>query len=116
MAVVETAYVARELDNRGLQSETDAQEWQSALPRVTNGVEHPFDAADAEPTGHEQSMERPEHLRGALLRREEVAGDPRDVDARVVRDPAMNERFLHALVAVDQLRVLPDNGDAHAIA
>ena len=38
-----------------------------------------------------------------------------EVDADVVRDAAVDERFLHALVAVHEVRVLPDDRDAHAL-
>ena len=47
--------------------------------------------------------------------REVVARHPLDVDADVVGDAAVDERFLHALVAVGVVGVLADDGDANAL-
>ena len=40
-----------------------------------------------------------------------IARNPRYVDTDIVRDTAVNERFLHALVTVYQFGVLADHGD-----
>src|SRR5687768_624287 len=116
VGIVEATDVARELDDGRLHAEADAEERHRVLARMSDRIHHPFDAADAEPTGHEQPVVPAEDLgRGARVDKV-VAGDPVDVYADVVRDPAMDERFLYALVAVDEVGVLADDGDLHALA
>src|SRR5687768_947708 len=115
MTVFQAADVARELDDRRLHPETDAEERQRRGPGMTYGLHHAVDSTHAEAAGHQQPVERCKQLRGAGGRREVVAGEPADVHTDIVRDAAMDQRFLHALVAVDELRVLADDGDLDAI-
>src|SRR5687768_133191 len=115
MAVVEAADVAGELDDGGLHAEADAEEWYSRLARLADRLDHPLDAADAEAAGHQKSVEAAEGLRGALRPGERLAGYPGDVDADIVRDAPVNQRLEHALVAIDVVRVLADNGDSDAL-
>src|SRR5262249_26290044 len=112
---VETAHVARELDDRRLHAETDAEERHVVLAHVANGFDHSLHAANAEAAGNENTVDAGDDLRGALGVREVVAADPLNVDADVVRDAAVDERFLHALIAVDVVGVFADDRDANAV-
>src|SRR6185437_4206704 len=97
-----------------LHSQTDTKEWQSRLASGANRFHHPVDAADAEPAWHEQAVVAAENGARGLPIKKSVAVDPGDVDADVVGDAAVNERFVDTLVAVDELRVLADDRDPHA--
>src|SRR5690349_25119766 len=57
VAVVEPAPVARELDDRRLHAEADAEERQTGLARAPDRFDHALDAAHAEPAGDEQAVD-----------------------------------------------------------
>src|SRR6478672_6705495 len=115
MTVVETTDVARELDNRRLHPETDAEKRKSRGARLTDCLDHSFHAAYAEPTGNEESIDVAEHLLGAFAAREILARHPLNVDADVVGDATVNERFVDALITVGVVGVLPDDGNANTL-
>src|SRR5690349_24051644 len=100
MTVVETTDVARELDDCRLHAEADAEERKSGLARLANRFDHAFDPTHPEAAGDEESVHRAKNLRGTIGPREVLTRHPLNVDANVVGDTAMNERLLHALVAV----------------
>src|SRR5437764_1788267 len=116
MTVIEPTHVARELDDCRLHAETDAEERESRLARFANCFDHSLDAANAEATGNEKPVDRAKHLRGTIGSGEIFARHPLNVDADVVGDAAVNERFLHALVAVSVVGVLANDGDPKPFA
>src|SRR4029078_10984839 len=67
MTVVEAANVARELDDRRLHAEADAEERQARLARAANRFDHPFHAAHAEAAGNEESVDVAQALFGVLV-------------------------------------------------
>src|SRR5687767_935061 len=99
MAAVETADVARKLDDRGLHTEADAEERHSGFSCLTDRFDHPLDAPDAETARYQEPVEAAEDLHGTLVPDKCLTRDPGDVDADVVRDAAVYQRFEHALVA-----------------
>src|SRR5687768_1081695 len=109
-------HIARELDDGDLHAEADSEKRQSRLACGTDGFHHPVYAANAEATRHEQRVVSGQYLARALRVGEQVTGEPGYVHANVVGDAAMNERFTDALVGIDQLGVLADDGDSHAVA
>src|SRR6185503_1769190 len=115
VAVLETADIARELDDRRLHAETDAEERQSRLACAADGLDHAFDTAHTEASRHEEPIVTGELLGRRLLIGECLARDPSHFNTDIVRDAAVDERFEHALVAVGVLRVLADHRDADAI-
>src|SRR6202165_5635485 len=114
MAVGNPHYVSRKLDDGGLHPETNAEERQSRLARVPNSPEPSLNAPNSEAAGAQHTVNPPEQLACLLPAGEQVAREPRDFHADIIGDSAVNQRFLHALVAVDQSSVLADNGDLHA--
>jgi len=107
--------VAGELDDRALEPEADPEERELVLPRPADRLEHPLYPAHAEPAGHEQSLVGRQQLTGGLLIGEPVGGDPVDLHAAVVRDAAVHQGLVDALVAVRELGVLADHGDPHPL-
>src|SRR5918992_2656703 len=82
---------------------------------MADRLDHPLDAPHAESTRDEEPVEPAEDLPGTLRPRERFTRDPRDIDADVVGDAAVVQCLEHALVAVDVIRVLADDGDANAL-
>src|SRR4029453_9361560 len=115
MAVIETKYVARKLDDRRLHAEADAEERETCLACRADRFDHAFDSAHTETAGDKQTVICAEDLARPLARGEQVTRQPRDIDADVVADAAVYERFVNALVAVDELRVLPHHGNANPV-
>src|SRR5207245_9658799 len=67
VGVGELADVARELDDRRLQAEANAQERQLVLAGPADRLQHPLDAAYAKPAGDEQPVVGGEELTRRLL-------------------------------------------------
>src|SRR4051794_33906520 len=106
MAVIESANVARELDDRRLHAEADSEERKPRLASFANGFDHALDAPHAKTARDKQSVHVPKNPRCLIGACEVLAGHPLNIDADVVRDSAMDESFLNALVAVRIVRVL----------
>ena len=111
---VRTMLRANSID-RHLHAEADAEERQLALARHPDRLDHPLDAAHAEAARHEQPVARSERISRARASSVKRSLDSQSMSTPVVvRDAAVDERFLHALVAVHEVRVLAHDGDAHA--
>src|SRR5215204_4129735 len=115
MAVIQLEDVSRELDDGCLHAEADAEERQARLTRCANGFHHAFHAADTESARHEEAVIRAQNLARPITARKQVTREPGDVHADVIPNAAVDQGFLHALVAVHELRVLTNHGDAHAV-
>src|SRR5262245_43212323 len=105
--------VTGELDDRALHAEADPEVRNALLPRIANGLDLPFDPAIAETAGHQdaiQSLQMP--LESLPL--DPLCVHPGDLDRRLVRDAAMGQRLVEALVRVLHLDVLADHADATA--
>src|ERR1700722_5610528 len=114
VAVGEREHVAGELHDGDLHTEADAEERQPHLARRPDGLDHSVDAAHTKPAGHEEPVVTGQQTSGGRRVGEPVAADPGNVDADIVIDAAVDERLLDALVAVDELGVLANDGDADA--
>ena len=110
----QTGDMACELDDGDLHAEADSEVRNAQFACGADRLYHAFNSTHAEPTRHQQAVELAEQRACRLVIREAIAGHPRDVDARVMRDAAMDQRLLHTLVAVDEVRVLAHHGNAHA--
>ncbi len=98
--------MTRELDARELHAEADAEERDLVLARESNRRDLALGAACAEAGRDEDAVVLDERRRAELL--EILAVDVPDLDAAIVRDPAVKQRFVEALVALDELDVLAD--------
>src|SRR5712692_6528509 len=108
-------HVARELDDRRLQPETNPEERELVLARPADRLQHAFHAPYAEAPRHEEAVIRAEQLARGHLVGEALGREPLDLYAALVRDPAVYQRFVDALVAVRELGVLPHHADAHPV-
>src|SRR6185437_15285081 len=116
VAVREPDHVPGELDDRDLHAQADAEEGHASLPRAPDRFDHAVDAAHPEAARYEQPVVSAEDRPGTVPVDEAVTADPGDVDPDIVGDAAVNERLVHTLVAVHELRVLAHDGDPHAHA
>ena len=57
VGVVPPKYIARELDHGTLQTETEAEVWDSFFAGVANGVDFALDPPDPEPSGDDDPVE-----------------------------------------------------------
>ncbi len=104
--------VARRFDHRHVQAVADAEERHFALAGEFDGLDLAFGAAFAESTGHQNAM----HIfqkRSGIIALEHFAVDPVHVHAHIVGEAAMGQRLGQRLVAVLDLHVFADHGDAH---
>src|SRR5215467_948119 len=110
IGALEAADVAGVLDHHGLHAKADAEVRNLVLARVADGVDHAFDAALAEPTGHQDAIVR---IQGALRvgRRDAFGFNPVDVDLQLVRQAAVQQRFLQALVRIFVFHILAHQAD-----
>ena len=115
LACAQPANVARELDHHGLHAQADAEIRHLVLARIADGV------AACPPCRACRIRPEPECRRSApaaaahsghsqLLR-----FDPVDVHLQPVRQPAVQQRFLQALVGILVLHVLADQPDLHLV-
>ncbi len=106
----EPGEVARRLDHRHLHAEADAEIRHLALAREARRLDLAFGAALAEAAGNQDAVHRLEMLhRVALL--EDLAVEPVELDPDVIGDAAMAQRLGQRFVAVEEMRVLADDGD-----
>src|SRR5690606_30269719 len=116
VAVLDPSHVAGELDDGRLHAEADAEERKLRLTGDTTGFHHSVHAPHPAATGHQQAVVLGQDLASDFRRGEPVAGDPPDLHPNIVPDAAVDERFLHALVAVNEVRVLAHDGHLHRAA
>ena len=115
MRVIDADDIPCELDDGDLHAEADAEERHFHFPGSANGLDHAFDAAHPEPARYQQAVIPREQFVRAVSAGEQVARDPVQLHTDAARDAAVNEPLLDALVAVHEVRVLADDGDAHRI-
>ncbi len=110
IGVLEATDVAREFDHRRLHAETDSEIRYFPLARVADGRDHAFHAPLAESAGNQDAVELVEI--GRTFRPMHVLGfNPMDVHFQPVRKPAMQQRFLQALVGIFVLDVFSHQAD-----
>src|SRR2546422_5370471 len=97
VGALEAAHVARVLDDRHLHAEADTEEGNLALARVAHRLDLPLGAARAEAHRHQDRVGALHALRQPLLL-DLLRVDVSDPDAALVRDPAVRERLVQALV------------------
>jgi len=102
------ARVARELDDRALHAEADPEVRHALLARVAHGLDLALDAAVPEAARHQDAVDVGE-VGGGPVTLDVLRVDPRDVDFRLVRDPAVRECLHQALVGVLEVDVLADH-------
>ena len=113
VGAVHAADVARELDDRALHAEADAEERRPRLAGVAHSRDLALDRPRAEAAGDEDAVDAAQLL-GGLVGVERLGVDPVDLEVRAVVDGAVLERLDDGEVGVLQLHVLADDGDAHA--
>ena len=102
--------VPRELGDRDVHAEADAEVRDPALARDAAGEDLALPAARAEAARHEHAVDLVER-RDRLLVRHVLRVDPAHVHARAVVDARVLERLVHREVGVVQLHVLADERD-----
>src|SRR5581483_6558461 len=108
VGVGEPRDVARVLDGRPLEAVTDAEVGDLPLARDLRRLHHPARAAVAEAAGHEDAVRAVEQAIAAGLF-ERFGFDPLDVDLHAVREAAVVERLVQALVRIFVADVLADD-------
>src|ERR1039458_814155 len=103
---LQSAHVAREFDHQGLHAEADPEVRHLAFARELDGVEHAVDAALAEAAGHQDAVVIFQ-LPLPILASHAFGLDPIYVDLQLVRQAAMQQRFLEALIGVFVFTYLP---------
>ncbi len=114
LAPAQVGDVARELGDRHLHAETDAEVRHQVLAGVARSADLALDAADPEAAGHQDAVHLGEDLVD-LLGRERLGVDPLHVDLVVVEDAGVVERLVHREVRVGQLHVLADQRDVDLV-
>src|SRR5579864_1245850 len=114
VGALETANVARVFDHHGLHSQTDAEIRHLVLARKLDRVDHAFDAALAKSARHENAVVLLERSFG-VRRRHTFRFDPVDIHLQPVRQAAVQQRFLQALVGILVLDVLADQADGNFV-
>ena len=109
-APVEPAHVTGERDHAALQTEAQPEVRHPVLARVARGRDLAFDAAHAEPAGHDDAVETREAAFGEQPFGV-VGGDPVDDDLRAGRVAAVLQRFDDGEVRVGEVDVLADETD-----
>ena len=102
--------VARELDDRALETEAQAEVRDLVFARVVGGEDLALDAAMAEAAGHEDAGRALEAFVDVLLR-QRLRIDPADARIDLVRPGGVLERLGDREVGIRQLDVLADEGD-----
>src|ERR1035441_8289784 len=111
----EAAHIAREFDHQGLHAQADPEVRHLALAGELDGVEHAVDAALAEAAGHQDAV-YVFHEAPPALARHAFGLDPVDVDLQLVRQAAMQQGFLEALVGVFVFGILAHQRDGNLAA
>ena len=104
--------VAGAFDDGHLHAEADAEEGDVALAGETHGFDFADGAALAEAAGDEDAVHAVKLLHGVGLL-EDFGIDPVELDFDVVGDAAMGEGLGQGFIAVEQIGVFADDGDAH---
>ncbi len=104
-------HVAGRLDHHALQAQAQPQRRDRVHPRVTQRLDLPLDAADAETTRHEHAVDAIQCGCGGLHRRAGIRGHPADLHPGVHREATRAQRFGHRQVGVRQVDVLADDRD-----
>src|SRR6202142_3039762 len=107
----EAAHITGELDHQHLHAQADAEIRHLALAGETDRLDHAFAAALAETARDQDAVEGVERLDAARLLGELLGVDPVDPNLHVVRQAAVEQRFLQALVGILVLGVLAHQGD-----
>ena len=110
IGVRQARHVARELDGRPLEPVADAEVRNAPLARDLGRLHHAARAAVAEPARHEDAVGIVEQRRAAWLL-ERFGLDPFEIDLQPMREAAVIERFVEALVGILVADVLADDVD-----
>ncbi len=105
----------RELGDRDVHAEADAEVRDAPLARDPAGEDLPLPAARAEAAGDEHAVDALEQL-GRLVVRHVLGVDPAHADRAAVVEPGVLERLVHREVGVLELHVLADERDLDDVA
>ena len=112
--VLEPADVAGELDDRAVQTETQTEERDPVLTRVSRGLDLAGNAAHPEPAGHDDAVEIVQATVGEQSFGV-VGRDPVDQHVGAARVAAVLQRLDDREVRVGQVDVLADEPDVHVV-
>ena len=110
----QAADVARELDDRAVEAETQAEERQAVFPGEAGGSDLAFDAPEPEAARDHDPVEVLESPFGEQALGV-VRGDPVDQHPSRARVAAVAERLGDGQVGVGKVHVLADQADAHLL-
>src|SRR5262249_33103451 len=113
--VLEVRDAARELDDRELHPEADTEEGNLVRARVADRLDLAFGAAVAEAARDQDRVDVGEELFRAVAL-DLLGVDVLEIDPHVVREPAVDERFVERLVRVLEVNVFADDADLHRAA
>ena len=104
--------VTRGFNHRHVQAVADAEERNFSFTGETHRADLAFGTALAEAAGHQYAVDIFEEA-GGVVALEHFAVDPVQMDFHIIGQAAMGQRLGQRLVAVLDLHVLADHGDAH---
>ena len=99
-----------EVDDGALHAEADSEKRQLSFPGIANRLHFAFDAAFPEASGNNQGVKACQQTIGAFLL-DVLTFDRLYADLGLVRDPAMIECLVDALVGIPVFGVLADEGN-----
>jgi hypothetical protein len=114
IGVLQARHVPGVLDGRPLEAVADAEVGDAALARNLRRFHHAARAAVAEAARHQDALGVVEQ-RFAARRLERLGLDPLDVDLEPLREPAVVQRFVEALVGVLVADILADDVDRQIV-
>src|ERR1017187_2043109 len=114
IGLLQAAHVARILDHHGLHAQADAEIRHLLLARVANGVDHALDPALAEAPRNQYAVVALQ-LPLPSVAQHALSLDPVDIHLQLVRQPAVQQRLLQALVGILVFDVLAHQPDRHLV-
>src|ERR1017187_9476094 len=114
VGLLQAAHVARVLDHHGLHAKADAEIRHLLLARVANGVDHALDPAFAEAARNQNAVVAFQ-LPLPSVAQHALSLDPVDIHLQLVRQPAVQQRLLQALVGILIFHVLAHEADGHLV-
>src|SRR6266404_36454 len=110
---LESADVSRELDRRALHAQADSEVGRQLATSVVDGAQHSGNASLAESARNQYGVEVAQSFFPVCVVHQIFGFDPANLDAQTIRDAAVNERLVQALVRIFKLDIFADDADRH---